>query len=118
MLKITRRGFDRVVTLLEGVQSEKQMVEIVRDVTAGITRFGASINPVDTGAMRDSWTWIAIGLMGKMYISLSAFNPRSYLPVIRYAPFVDERVGLLDAVMDEGERIATESLGTIVWEPR
>jgi len=100
------------------VQTEKQLVEVVRDVTSRITRFGASINPVDTGAMRDAWTWVTVGLMGKVYLSLSSINPRSHLPVVRYAPFVDERVGLLDAMLKEGMRIAAESLEAVTWRPR
>jgi len=118
MLSLRQTGGDRIITVLGSVQTKEQLVRIVRDVISRITRFTASINPVDTGAMRDSWTWVTIGLVGHMYISLSAYNPRSYLPVIQYAPYVDERVGLMDAVMVKGERIAAESMEAITWKLR
>lgn len=118
MIKIETRGFPEALQALIAVDAKGQIVELVRDVVSRLTRYVVSINPVDTGAMRDSWTWVAIGPLAKMYISLSAYNPRSKLQVIEYAGYVDERVGLMDAVMEQGERIAVESAEAMVWEPR
>ena len=92
------------------------MVKIVRYLTSGLTRFVASITPVDTGAMRDSWTWTSIGLIGQVYISPSSHNPRTGAPVTSYASIVDRRVGLLDATIVEGERMAGVALSTIAWK--
>lgn len=115
MITIRQRGFPEAVKVVTGMRPRKQMVAVVRDVTSRLRGFISLINPVDTGAMRDSWTWTAVGLMGQIYISLSAHNPRSGVPVTDYASIVDRRVGLLDAAMAEGERIAGGALTVIKW---
>lgn len=114
-LTIRRRGFPEAVEILTGLRAGKQMVRVVRDVVSRLARFVASINPVDTGAMRDSWTWTAVEMVGQAYISLSAYNPRTRRPVIEYAPYVDERVGLVDVAMDEAGRFGVEALTQIGW---
>jgi len=118
MIRIETRGFPGALEVLVGVDIKGQIVELVRDIISRTTRYAVQINPVDTGAMRDSWTWVAIGPVAKQYISLSAYNPVSKRPVIEYAGYVDERVGLMDAIMEQGERIAVESAEAMTWEPR
>lgn len=118
MITISRRGFSEAVQIVSRAMPKAEMVRVVRDVTSRLSGYTSSITPVDTGAMRDSWTWVSFGLTGQVYISLSAYNPRSGIPVIQYAPIVDERVGLVDAAMVEGGRIAVSALREGRWLPR
>jgi len=109
------RGGQRVLKVVTGMRPKRQLVKIVREVTSRSREYVASINPVDTGAMRDSWTWTAMGLAGKAYTSLSAHNPRSGAPVSSYAGYVDDRVGLMDSMVIGAKRIAVEELDDIKW---
>jgi len=119
MFSIEIRGVEKVTTLIRDADfGSQRTTRIVRDVTSRLSQYLASINPVDTGAMRDSWTWTTVGPIGKVYISLSSYNPRSGHPVIEYAPYVDDRYGLIERAVVQGERIATEALDAVTWEPR
>lgn len=104
--------------MVREARPERQMVRVVRDVTSRLSRFVSSINPVDTGAMRDAWTWTTVGLGGVVGISPASYNPRTGHPVTDYAWVVDDRVDLVNRAIHEGERIAIEALEAVTWEPR
>lgn len=116
MITISERGTAKAMKTIEGARLGRRMVRVVRDVTSHLARYLAEINPVDTGAMRDSWTWVTVGLIGQVYISESSHNPRSGVPVTDYASIVDARVGLLDAAMVEGRRVGAAALGVRIWK--
>ncbi len=91
-----------------------KLQEVIDKFGPVMTRFGASITPVDTGAMQGAWKWGS----NRMYISPNAYNPRSGAPVSLYAGHVDRRVGILDAVIVQAPRMAAQAAEEVKWFPR
>lgn len=117
-LTLQTQGFEEAAELLANVNIPGQLGEGVSDLTGALSRFAATITPVATGAMRDAWTDRAQGLGGVVFINPAAINPRSGAPVTDYASIVSDRLGIMNAVMVEGERLAAVVLENIEWVPR
>lgn len=118
MIALETRGFEEAAELLANVDVAGQLGLGIAGVTGGMTRFAAPITPVVTGAMRGAWMSRAQGLAGAVYINPAAINPRSGAPVTQYAGIVSDRLGIADAVMREGERLAAVALEEVQWVPR
>jgi len=105
-ITIVTHGFDEAVTYLEGINVPMRLGAAVDDTVATLARFAAARTPVVTGAMRGAWR----GVGGRLFIDPSAINPRSGAPVTDYAPSVAQRLGIMEAVWDEGEHVGYEAM--------
>lgn len=117
-LVLQTRGFEEAVALLANVDIPGQLGEGVTGIVGPLIRFGAVLTPVDTGAMRGAWRDRVQGMTGSVYIDPAATNPRSGVSVTGYAGAVSDRLGILDAMMIEGERLGAVVLEGIEWQPR
>lgn len=90
---------------------EAQIGQIIDQLLGGGTETARERTPVDTGAMRSAWHWARSGLEGQMTIDPSAVNPRSGAPVTEYAPFVDDRLGIVDAAFQRVVTMPIEEVG-------
>lgn len=118
VIYLETQGFEEAAELLANVDIAGQLSGGIDSVVYSMTRFAAFITPVATGAMRDAWTGRVQGLAGVVYINPAATNPRSGVPVTQYAGAMSDRLGIQDAVIAEGGRLAARVLEEIQWRPR
>ena len=119
MITMQRYGFSEAVELLEAGGTRSWLSQIVERMTVKLRGFIAPITPVDTGSMRDSWRDLLVEpLLGWMFIDPMARNTRSGVPVTDYAPWIDQRDGLLDATIAQSIRLAVQTIEEVKWTPR
>lgn len=109
MLSLELIGLGEVLDVFGNMDIPGRLAMLIDQIINESTRFAASLTPVDTGAMRDSW----MGERGRMFINPSAYNPRSGAPVTDYASIVSDRCGIMDAVFENAIRLVTDKVEVV-----
>jgi hypothetical protein len=102
------QGLNEAIAALSELWDEEQAQEIGHAVAMRLLPVVQELTPVDTGAMQGAWVVDGSSII----IDLNARNPRTGARVIDYAPYVDLRLGITDALATRAgaviERVATD----------
>lgn len=94
MIKI-HRDFDAALKWLAeqraGVESEALWVAATHSAAEVLWRFAVSVSPVITGAYRSAHIIVRTRMGAMLTINPRTHNPRTGVPVIRYAAKVEEK---------------------------
>ena len=116
MITLEFENFEEAQQYFAELDIAGQLEQVISIAGEGLRSGAANVTPVETGAMQRAWEFVSSELEGELRIDPTATNPRSGVPVADYAEFVDDRVGITDAVVADWPRIGAAALDQITLE--
>jgi len=105
-VRIELEGEEEAVAAIKALYDEKEIRELSEAILHRLQVVAMDNTPVVTGAMRGAW----IVEDASLFISPGAVNPRTGTRVENYATAVDERRGVMNAVISQWDAAADSEI--------
>lgn len=113
ILALDTAGLDEMIEFFERTNIESQLGRSIGKILPELDRTATVATPVVTGSMARAWISTRQGIVGEMGIDPMAVNPRSGVRVATYAPFVSDRLCIMEKVEAVSRRVCAAGLEEI-----